>query len=52
MQKEPDDFIYMRMLNKVKSLSVALINEEGQAFSLTEFLEQIDQKRSANNFNR
>lgn len=52
MQKEPDDFIYMRMLNKVKSLSVALLNEEGQAFSLSEFLEQIEQKRASNNFNR
>lgn len=48
MQKEPDDFIYMRLLNKVRSLSQALSSDESQAFSLTEFLEQIDQKRNQN----
>lgn len=50
MQKEPDDFLYARMLTKVKSLSGALSKEEGQAFSLVEFLEQIEQKRVSKNF--
>lgn len=52
MQKEPDDFIYARMLNRVKSLSGALLNEEGKAFSLSEFLEQVEQKRASQHFVR
>ena len=52
MQKEPDDFIYARLLNKVKSLSAAISSEEGQAFSLSEFLEQVEQSRMSNKFGR
>ena len=46
MQSEPDEFIYQRRLNKIKALHACLSQEESQAFSLSEFMEQIEEKRT------
>ena len=46
MQNEPDEFVYGRYLNKVKMLYSSLTREESQAFSFSEFLEQVNEKRS------
>lgn len=51
MQNEPDDFLYARMETKLLSISRALKQEEGQVFSVSEFLEQVQQKRAMSRAN-
>lgn len=46
MQKEPDEFLYARMLTRVKALHGALSSDEAKAFSVSEFLEQVEDLRN------
>jgi hypothetical protein len=46
MQNEPDEFMYSRIIQKVKALYASLSSDESQAFSISEFLEQVQEKRA------
>ena len=46
MQNEPDEFMYSRTVQKVKALYASLSSDETQAFSISEFLDQVQEKRA------
>lgn len=52
MQNEPDEFMCARHAQRIKALYGSLSSEEAQTFSISEFLEQVQEKRALSQMTR